>query len=91
MVVSVTQNELFSLFDIKDINELEDIKYLLSPSVYEYHLKNLVELNESVYLNKALVENSIFLFDNYVIHQDYDKNFYIEVLNVSDTFEGSLF
>ena len=91
MTVLVEENELFSLFNINSIKELEDIKYLISPSVYEYHLKNIISLKENVYINKAFIETSIYLFDNYIIYKDYDNRYYIEVLNSYDLEEKSLF
>jgi len=91
MVVNVDKNEIFSLFKINSIDELEEIKYLISPSVYEYHLKSIVDLNEGVFLNKTMVEVSVFLFDNYVIYKDYDDEYYIETLNSNNLEEDSLF
>jgi len=91
MVVLVDEDELFSLFGISSIEELEEIKYLISPSVYEYHLKNIVSCGEEVYINKTMVEFSVYLFDNYAIYKDYDSMYYIEILNSCDLEEGSLF
>jgi len=91
MIVLIEENELFSLFNISSIDELEDIKYLISPSVYEYYLKNIISLKEKVYINKTMIEISVYLFDNYAIYKDYDNKYYIEILNSYDLEEGSLF
>ena len=67
MVVTIDKDELFLLFKINSIGELEEIKYLLSPSIYEYHLNNLVKSNESIFLNKTMIEMSVFLLSFHFI------------------------
>lgn len=50
----------------------------MAPSLVEYYLSSLCDMNDDIYLNKREVENSICVGD-YNLYIDYSDNIYLEI------------
>jgi hypothetical protein len=88
IVLLESLKEFYSLFQINKLEELDSVLYNVSPSICEYTLENLIQNSQSVYLNKSNIQYSINIFDNYILHRDYDGNLYLEsIKNNSQLYE----
>lgn len=89
MTTQVSKNLLFNTFGVEDFNSLEEVINDMPPSMVEYHLANLGNLDDDSYLNKRDIEKTL-VFGEYNLYLDYDSNIYLEVDLVESNVTDSL-
>lgn len=87
MIIQLDTTSLFNIFRVSYFDELESQIQLIAPSMVEYHLNDLVDssTNESVYINKANIQQTISL-DQYSLYLDYEDFIYLEFFEKDDTY-----
>lgn len=59
----------------------------MAPSMVEYYLSNLAsDTNESSYINKSNIQDSILL-DEYSLYYDYNSDIYLEFIEKENSYE----
>ncbi|MGB3752093.1 MAG: hypothetical protein WA945_11060, partial [Arcobacteraceae bacterium] len=78
MTIQLDSNLLFSTFKVSCFTQLEQEIQSIAPSMVEYYLHDLSSsTNESVYINKSNIQQTIFL-DEYSLYLDYGDSIYLE-------------
>ncbi|AXH09767.1 hypothetical protein CP960_07890 [Malaciobacter halophilus] len=90
MTKQINKNTLFNTFGIDNFNSLEEVINSMPPSIVEYHLNSLDDMENEIYLNKRDIEKSVN-FGEYNIYLDYSENIYLEVEFTEDTLTSSFF
>ena len=78
MITLINKTSLFNTFNVDNFLSLEGSIDNMAPSTVEYHLFDLSNDSEDIYLNKREIEHSVFVGD-YSLYIDYDKNIYLEI------------
>ncbi|AXH15055.1 hypothetical protein [Malaciobacter mytili] len=78
MTKQISKNILFNTFKVEDFTSLEEVINNMPPSVVEYYLDNLDQIEDNSYLNKRDIEHSLY-FGNYSLYLDYSDNIYLEI------------
>ena len=78
MITLIDKVSLYNTFNIDDFLSLEGAIDNMAPSTVEYHLYDLSDDCEDIYLNKREIEHSVFVGD-YSLYIDYNENVYLEV------------
>lgn len=87
MTIQLDANLLFSTFKVSCFNQLEQEIQSIAPSMVEYYLNDLSSsTNESVYINKSNIQQTIFL-DEYSLYLDYSDSIYLEFIEKADEYD----
>ncbi len=88
MILSLNKNSLFSTFGVDSFSDLDQAVSGMSPSMVEYYLSDLSSDNESIYLNKRNIQDTISVAE-YFLYLDYDEKVYLEIndSNIVDEYE----
>jgi hypothetical protein len=87
MITLLNKMSLYNTFGVDNFNSIEGALDTMAPSMVEYHLSDLSQYSEDVYLNKSNVEHSLSIGD-YSLYIDYSHNIYLELDdNFIDTHE----
>ncbi len=78
MTKQISKNILFNTFRVGDFTSLEEVINSMPPSIVEYYLDNLDQIEDNSYLNKRYIEHSLY-FGNYSLYLDYNDNIYLEI------------
>lgn len=90
MITLLNKSSLLSTFGANDIDALKSTILNMAPSMVEYYLCNLSISDDTKYLNKKNIEETISIGD-FNIHIDYDNEYYLEINSDSQYEEtGSL-
>lgn len=90
MISSLNKNQLFSTFGANDLETLKIRMLEMAPSMVEYYLCGMSQVDEPSYLNRRNIQDTINLGE-YNIHIDYNEELFLEFLNNGDIEEtGSL-
>jgi hypothetical protein len=79
LIVELEKPLLYSTFGVENFDQLDDNVQNLAPSMVEYYLSDLSELNSdsNSYINKSNIQKTIF-FDEYLLYLDYNDKVYLE-------------
>lgn len=80
MITLLNKTSLYNTFGVNDFNSIEGAIDNMAPSMVEYHLSDLSQYCEDIYLNKRDIEKSVSIGD-YSLYIDYNDNIYLELDN----------
>jgi hypothetical protein len=80
MITLLNKTSLYNTFGVDNFNSIESAVDSMAPSMVEYHLSDLSQYSDDVYLNKSNVEHSLSIGD-YSLYIDYSNNIYLELDN----------
>jgi hypothetical protein len=87
LIIQLDKNSLFNIFKVSCFDELEEGLQLVAPSMVEYYLEDLSSsINDSVYINKSNIQQTISL-DQYSIYLDYEDLVYLEFIEKDDNYD----
>lgn len=88
MVIKLDKDLVYSTFNVEMFEQIELSTQTMAPSMIEYYLSDLASNSEeeSSYINKSEVQNTIYL-DEYMLYIDYSDNIYLEFTEKSDDYE----
>ena len=89
MIIQLDKNLVYSTFSVENFEQLDSTTQLMAPSMVEYYLSDLATVTtseESIYINKANIQNTISL-DEYSLYLDYDNKIYLEFIEKEDNYE----
>jgi len=87
LTIQLDSNLLFSTFKVTSFTQLEQEIQSIAPSMVEYYLNDLSSsTNESVYINKSNIQQTIFL-DEYSLYLDYCDSIYLEFIEKEDEYD----
>lgn len=78
MTLLLNKSSLYSVFGVEDFTSLDEAVNSMAPSMVEYYLSDLSNGNESIYLNKRNIQNSLEIGD-FSIYLDYEEEIYLEI------------
>ncbi len=92
MIALIDKNFIYNIFGVDSFLLLEEAISNMAPSMVDYYLSDFVQnIQESIYLNKSQVENTIHIGD-YSIYKDYNENIYLELYkNSMEEYETASF
>ncbi len=88
MITLLNKTSLYNTFGVDDFNSIEGAIDNMAPSMVEYHLSDLSQYCEDIYLNKRDIEKSVSIGD-YNLYRDYNDNIYLELDNDENTAYGT--
>jgi hypothetical protein len=80
MITLLNKTSLYNTFGVDNFNSIEGAIDKMAPSMVEYHLSDLSQYSEDIYLNKRDIERSVTIGD-YNLYIDYSDNIYLELDN----------
>lgn len=87
MIIQLNTTLLFNTFNVSSFKQLEDEIEFIAPSMVEYHLYDLAStMNDSVYINKSNIQQSIFL-GQYSLYVDYEDLIYLEFIEKDNNYD----
>lgn len=87
MIIKLDKNLVYSTFNVEMFTQIELVSQTMAPSMIEYYLSDLASNSEeSSYINKSDVQNTIYL-DEYMLYLDYSDNVYLEFTEKNDDYD----
>jgi len=87
LIIQLDINILFHTFKVSSFDQLEEAMHSLAPSIVEYYLDDLSSsTNESIYINKSNIQQTIFL-DEYSLYLDYEDSIFLELIEKDNEYE----
>ena len=80
MIALLNKTSLYNTFGVDNFNSIEGAIDNMAPSMVEYHLSDLSQYSDDIYLNKRDIEKSVSIGD-YSLYIDYSDNIYLELDN----------
>lgn len=87
MIIVLDKNLVYSTFNVEMFDQIAIATQTMAPSMIEYYLSDLASNSEeSSYINKSEIQNSIYL-DEYMLYIDYSDNIYLEFTEKNNDYE----
>ncbi len=87
MIIALDKDLVYSTFNVEMFEQIATATQTMAPSMIEYYLSDLASNSEeSSYINKSEIQNSIYL-DEYMLYIDYSDNIYLEFTEKNNDYE----
>jgi len=86
MILLLNKLSLYSVFGVQSFDSLDEAINNMAPSMVEYYLSDLSNGNDSTYLNKRNIQNSLNIGE-YSIYLDYEDEIYLEIEDEKEEYE----
>jgi len=87
LIIVLDKNLVYSTFNVEMFDQIAIATQTMAPSMIEYYLSDLASNSEeSSYINKSEIQNSIYL-DEYMLYIDYSDNIYLEFTEKNNDYE----
>ncbi|MEA3512426.1 MAG: hypothetical protein U9R37_02395 [Campylobacterota bacterium] len=91
MTIQLDKDQLYSVFNTDNFNNIESTINNMSPSMVEYYLSDLSSYtSEPIYLNRSNIQTTISIGE-YFLFLDYNDDVYLEFIEKEDEYETASF